>query len=212
VVDVRRRMVLVLVAFAFVCTVNLVTAARCSALGVEKTTEVRQPQTGIYSPGRGEKGGRATVIPDASASVRVLRSASGRRVFEHCRKLDMQALSAESFRLRPFSELGGQDYVILPMRHPRGDRFSALLLFREQDESAVALTVDTTTGELVQVISSEGEEELDSFDKKKWSDCFAVSCSVCIAGCAFTGPLWLKCMAVCCGVSAATCAAVSLQE
>lgn len=151
-------------------------------------------------------------IDGPERAKQVLETPAAKRVLSHCRRLGMRELPEETFAI-PVSRCSGESgYVVVPMRHPAGDRFASALLFREGNETAVAITVDTSTGELVQAISPGGEEVLVSFDKKKWSDCFAVSCSVCIAGCVFTGPLWLKCMGACCGVSAATCAVISLQE
>lgn len=166
----------------------------------------------------GEGRGRESLAPqlfasDVSEKVRTLReSEEARRILFHCRRLGMHELTDEAFGFPAPEGLGRPGCTVLPMRNPRGDRFFSALVFREADAAAVAVTVDTSTGELVQVISAEGEEEPVSLDRKKWAECFAVSCSVCIAGCAFTGPLWLKCMAACCGVSAAVCLTVSLQE
>ncbi len=204
VVVVKTATIVVLIA-SLVTSVSPVTVSVAAAhVPHDEKTVVREwgkPEISSLSDGEGLQG-----------AMKTLEKTTASRVMEHCRRLGMRGLLDETFRLAEPGRLESTGYVVVPLINPRGDRFATALLYREKDAAAVAFTVDTVTGELLQTVSPGGEQELTSFDKKKWSDCFAVSCSVCIAGCAFTGPLWLKCMAACCGVSAATCAAIALQE
>jgi len=200
---VKKKSILVLVASALIVvpsTPVLACAAGVPGIGALEPGRVRTENVSLRGTERSEK------------DRELLNTLAAKRVLEHCRRLGIRELREEAFRLPGGAGRGQSGYFVIPMENPGGDRFGTALLVRESDEAVVAITVDTATGELVQTISPGGEEELVSFDKKKWSDCFAVSCSVCVAGCAFTGPLWLKCMAACCGVSAATCAAIALQE
>jgi hypothetical protein len=203
VVVVKTPAVFVLIA-SLVMSALPVTVSTAGAHVPHEKTVVREWGKPVISAPRSAEG--------LEGARKALEKASAKRVLAHCRQLGLRELPEEAFRVSDSARSEKSAYVIVPMRNPHGDRLSTALLFREKDETAVAITVDTVTGELLQVVSPGGEEELVSIDKKKWSDCFAVSCSVCIAGCAFTGPLWLKCMAACCGVSAAVCATAALQE
>lgn len=146
----------------------------------------------------------------------VLELPRASKVLARCRATGMIELPEQAFAILGPGRGSGSDFFVVPMIHPRGDRFAAAMLYREGDGSVIAITVDTATNELIEVISSDGpsdaEDEMTTFDKKKWADCFLASCGPCIAGCAFTGPFWLKCTVACCGVSAAVCAYLAMQE
>jgi hypothetical protein len=173
----------------------------------------REKETSIpSSPGR-------SVLDRAR---QVLNSPRAGKVLAHCRARGMFELPEQAFAA---SNRGGvpepgrgsgrsfdSDFLVVPMTDPRGDRFATALVYREDDGSVMAITVDTATNELTNVISPEGERELTGFNRKKWADCFLSICAPCIAGCAFTGPLWLKCTAACCGVGAVVCVYMAMQE
>jgi hypothetical protein len=152
----------------------------------------------------------------------VLDSPRAGKVLAHCRARGMFELPEQAFavsergsvpeRNHGFGSSFGSDFLVVPMTDPRGDRFATAMVYREDDGSVMAITIDTATNELINVISADGEQELTRFNRKKWADCFVAACGPCIAGCAFTGPLWLKCSAACCGVAAAVCVYIAMQE
>jgi hypothetical protein len=160
--------------------------------------------------------------PALDRARQLLDSPRAHRVLARCRALGMLELPEQAFAVservsvnQPGHASGcntGSSFLVVPMRNPKGDRFATAMVCREDDGSLMAITVDTATNELAEVISPDGEQELTTFNKKKWADCFVASCGPCIAGCAFTGPLWLKCSAACCGVAAAVCVYIAMQE
>jgi len=172
-----------------------------------------------------EKEIATTWSPGRSALDRarqVLDSPRAGKVLAHCRARGMYELPEQAFEVSdrgivPESSHGSScnlraDFLVVPMRDPRGDRFATAIVYREDDGNVMAITIDTATNELTNVISPDGEEELTRFNRKKWADCFVTACGPCIAGCAFTGPLWLKCSAACCGVAAAVCVYIAMQD
>lgn len=146
----------------------------------------------------------------------VLENAKAKKILARCRALGMFELPELAFALAKPGEGAQDNFFVIPMSNPRGNRFSSAMLFGEQDGSVISITVDTATNELLDVILPEddpgGDQEMLKFNKKKWADCFTTACGPCIAGCAFTGPLWLKCSAACCGVAAAVCVYVALHD
>ena len=166
--------------------------------------------------GRVGSNSRPMLPPNLDKTRQVLDSPKASRVLARCRVLGMRELPELAFAM---SEPGGgsrSGYFIVPMANPKGNRFASAMLYREGDGNVIAITVDTATNELTDVILPESEpgadEEVIRFNKKKWVECFMSACGPCIAGCTFTGPLWLKCTGACCGVAAVVCVYIAMQE
>ncbi|MCX5799982.1 MAG: hypothetical protein NTX17_01135 [Candidatus Eisenbacteria bacterium] len=152
--------------------------------------------------------------PDRARQVLELPKAG--KILARCRALGMVELPEQAFELSEPDGSSGPGYFVVPMINPRGDRFATAMLYREEDGSVLAMTVDTATNELTELVSADDESDVEEqaikFNKKKWADCFVATCGPCIAGCAFTGPLWLKCTGSCCGVAAAVCVYIAMKE